>query len=184
MDLIKKHLTDNENIIWSHSPNYRLLNKYDILSIPLTLFSFGGISVMFTLYLYLQFKVNPGAAFYFLSAGLLVYVISFYFILGRFFYRRKRRTRERYVLTEKRAIIITDLVNDEVRSVFLENTDIKIVGKSIFFGEENPLSELFYNLGLDAVLKFRPKNAITFRGIENPEEIYKLIQNRNEGGKS
>ncbi len=182
MEQIKKHLTDGEEVIWSKKADYRILDKCDILSIPLTLFVFGGISVIFSFYLYVHFMQNPGTAFYFLTAGLLIYVLSFYFILGRFFYRRKRRSKEQYYITNKRIIILTDLVYTEIEDVLIKDAQITQAKNKLIFGDQNFASDLFYNLGLDALLKMRPKRTIKYYGIENSNEVLNIIEKIKKEG--
>ena len=181
MDTLKKHLTSGEKILWQKKPMYRILNKYDLLSVPLTLLFFGGISFWFTLFLYTCYVNNSGSAFYFLTAGLLVYIISFYFIFGRFLYRKKRRSKELYVITNKRALILTELVYDELEEAALDKKNIKISGKSIYFGAPKSLSSaLFYNLGADVFLKMRPERDFVFLNIDEPEKLLSEIFKEGE----
>ena len=182
MEQIKKHLTDSEKVLWSKKADYKLLDNCDILSIPLTLIVFGGISVIFSFYLYVHFMQNPGTAFYFLTAGLLIYVLSFYFILGRFFYRKKRRSKEQYYITNKRIILLTDLVYSEIEYVLVKDAHITQVKNDLIFGNQNLASDLFYNLGLDALLKMRPKRTIKFCGIKNPDEALNIIDKIKKEG--
>lgn len=183
MEELKKHITDDEKILWAKKPTYGLFNKYDLFSVPLSLFFFGGISLKFTLFLYVSFLNNPASAFYFLTAGLLVYIISFYFILGRFLYRKKRRSRELYAITNKRALILTCLAGEELRQVNLKEAKVFVKSKNIYFDcEKNTAAELFYNFGLDVFFKIRPKRTFVFLKTENPEELVKKISEVGENG--
>lgn len=183
MQDIKKHLLDNEEILWQSKPGDKIFSKYDILTIPLTLILFGGISLLFTLFLITQIKINPAIGFYFLICGLLIYVISFFFIFGRFPYRKKRRKTTRYLLTNKRALIFEDN-GDDYESCILEKAMPKAVGKDIYFTEKNTSSEIFYNLGLDVFIKNKPQKVFVFFAQENPSEILDLIKNKVEGDMS
>ena len=182
MNAIKKYLTDGEEILWEEKPTYPLINKYDLLCIPLTLLLFGGISFLFTAYLYAQFCQSPGIAFYFLTAGLLIYIISFYFCFGRFLYRKKRRSRETYVVTNKRALVLTDIGDFGAEYVLLSEAKVRIFKNSIFFSEENISSEVFYSLGLDALLKLRPKRAVVFRNLKNLDVVIEILKGKSKEG--
>ena len=184
MENIKKHLQSGEEILWSGRPHYSLINKYDLLCIPLTLFIFGSFSLLFSLYLYTQFIKNPGIASYFLTAGLFVYIISFYFLIGRFFFAKLRRNRETYVLTNKRALIFTDISDGHIDDTeFVRNKYLK-VKNSIYFTSENPSVEIFYTLGLDALLKMRPKRCVAFRNLEDVEKVLGIINDSAEKEKT
>lgn len=174
MSDLNKGFLDNEKIIWSKEASTRFFSRLDILSIPLTLIVFGGISTVFSLYLYASFSKNPGLLMYFFVAGFAIYLVSFYFIIGRFFYRKSRAKKESYIITDKN-IMIADS-NEVIVSSPLDRAVPFVRGKEICFSSEDMFSMLFYNLGADALLKLRPKRALVFSDIYNTDEIIKIIE--------
>lgn len=173
---------EGEEVIWSQKANYKLFNLYDLLTIPLTVFFFGTISLIFSLYLYLQFKTNPALLMFYFTAGLLVYILSFYFIVGRFLYRKKRRLRETYILTNKRAIVYSELIDERIEEIALTDAHITHSKNDLRFTSEFLASEIFYNLGLDALIKARPKRCIAFRGLEDTASVVALINADKKAG--
>lgn len=184
MDEIKKHLTDGEEILWYEKAHYSVLSKYELLCIPLTLLIFGGFSLLFTLNLYMRFLENPGLAFYFLTAGLLVYIVSFYFLIGRFLYAKKRRNNETYVLTNKRALVVTDVLDLQIVEIRLSDAKIREAKNTVYFSDENPSVEIFYALGLDALLKMRPKKSVVFKKIKDAQKVVAIAQDSINEGKN
>ena len=175
MDEIKKHLTDGEEILWYEKAHYSVLSKYELLCIPLTLLIFGGFSLLFTLNLYMRFLENPGIAFYFLTAGLLVYIVSFYFLIGRFLYAKKRRNNETYV---------TDVLDLQIVEIRHSDAKIREAKNTVYFSDENPSVEIFYALGLDALLKLRPKKSVVFKKIKDAQKVVAIAQDSINEGKN
>ena len=182
MDNFKKHLTEGEEVIWFKKASYKLFNLYDLLTIPITVFFFGSVSLIFSLYLYIQFKTNPALLMFYFTAGLLVYILSFYFIIGRFLYRKKRRQRETYILTNKRAVVFTELIEERIEEINLKEAYITHSKTDVRFTNEFSASEIFYNLGLDALIKARPKRCIAFRGLDDTASLLALINADKKAG--
>ena len=175
-DVLKKYLSDGEEVLWSKRPDYRIFNKYDLFSVPLCILIFGGILLFFCAYIFARFADNPAAAMYTAVSWLLVFIFTFYFLFGRFPVRKKRRSREIYCVTNKRAIVVTELKHENIESVGLSDAAVVVKGDSVCFTEENAAAELFYNLGLDIFIENSPKRGVIFRGIKDSSELLNIVK--------
>ena len=97
-------------------------------------------------------------------------------------YRKKRASRETYILTNIRAVVFTELIDERIEEINLEEAFITYSKKDLRFTNEFLASEIFYNLGLDALIKARPKRCISFRGLEDTAPVVALINAEKKAG--
>jgi len=136
----------------------KVFNTGDWLMVPFTL-----VWLSFALFweagVYWQYQKTQGST-YAMPIGFLVFggffvLIGLYIAIGRFFYKAYEKRHTKYVLTNKKAMVIKELFGaKEVRSIDLDKAETidRTVNKdgsgSIYFGSVNWWYRMFLNSGL------------------------------------
>lgn len=116
-DQFKPYLLQGESIRWTGVPPQGLvLSSDDIWLIPFSLF-WAGFVVFWNVAVF-----NIGAPLPFSLFGLVFLLIGFQFVFGRFLVDAYLRSKTRYALTEKRALILGGIRGKSLRSIDLKAT--------------------------------------------------------------
>lgn len=111
---LRTELTRGEKLLWSGSPRQGLLLRaQDALMIPFSILWAGFL-------IYSQYTVpsfSPSPFFRIFSVLLVLY--GLYFVVGRFFVDSWIRSRTAYGVTDRRVLIITNVLKRNVRSLGL-----------------------------------------------------------------
>jgi hypothetical protein len=138
-------LMDGEYVLWQGKPPEGIIFRTaDIFLIPFSLL-WGGFAIFWEA-MVLGFVATPEEpmSLFFALWGVPFVVIGLYFIFGRFLWDAFVRSRTEYVLTNRRALIATTLVNRKVRSFQLspgaEVTSSEQAGGTgtVMFGSQLP----------------------------------------------
>src|SRR4051812_6815317 len=114
---IALELGNGEKLLWSGRPKQGIvLRPSDAFLIPFSLF-WGGFALFWE-----TMVVTGGAPFFFMIWGLPFLAIGAYMTVGRFFVDAYIRTKTYYGLTNQRAIIISGLINGQIKSVNVRTT--------------------------------------------------------------
>ena len=98
MNNIKEKYLNNETVLWEGTPeNVPLFNKFDFLLIPFSLV-FGGMMIVYAVVSAIM--TFSGQGIMFSLVGITAFILGFYFIFLRFWYRKKRIGREVYFVTD------------------------------------------------------------------------------------
>ena len=176
-DIIKKYLK-NEQILWSGTPqNTPLLQRSDILLIPFTVI-FGGIFIIYAIISALMMIAGQGIMFSLI--GITALLIGIYIVFIRFWYRKKRISRQVYFVTEKRVFAFDTLRDDVIFDILIKDVEVYSGHKSLIFGETNAVGDFIYNLGLDIFFRKFSKETAAFRYIDDINGIAKIILKTKE----
>jgi hypothetical protein len=185
--IINKELASDEKLLWAGMPKQGTIFKgSDVLMVPFSLL-WGGFAIFWE---YMALTMVPkaqnapdGFALLFPLFGIPFVVIGLYMIFGRFIYDAKKRARTYYGLTDQRAIIVSGLFSQSVKSLHLKTmSDISLSEKtsgygSIVFGQENQMMSLLMGSG------FPNMNGSTtpqFELIENAKQVFKQLREQQK----
>lgn len=138
---IQTYLTPNETLLWSGQPRKGLaLRPTDALLIPFSLM-WGGFAFFWE-----ASVIISDAPFFFKLWGIPFVLVGFYLIVGRFFVDAQQRGKTYYGLTNERVVIVSGLINQQVKSLNLRTLgDISMSQKAdgsgtITFGTTGPFN--------------------------------------------
>ena len=188
--LFQPDLLKDEKIMWSGQPDPGIsFTRADIFLIPLSLFFAGFPLVWFGAAIF-SAPQNPdksaGAIVFFYFIGFAFTVYGLYFAFGRFLYKKWKKRRTYYALTNRRALILTRMAGKKLQGVFLDrvpaiNKSVRSDGiGTVQFGNSTWLGAAYSNTGLDFFPDFCVKDipafedAPAFYDIEDAETVYNL----------
>lgn len=178
MQEIRDKYFKNEKILWQGSPeNVPTFNKWDIFLIPFTLFL--GIPMIFytILGIYAVFTAQ-GATFALI--GITAFIIGFYILFLRFWYRKKRLKKLLYFVTDVRVFCFDTMRNDVVFDIPLYETELGLGYKCLLLAQPYAIGDFIYNIGLDIFLRKFTKETPAFKYIDNIEEVSKIIMTNSK----
>lgn len=172
---LKTLLLPNEDVLWVGEPKGGVVfSSYDILLIP---FSIVWTSVpAFMLYSILSnYRMANGISIFFVSFVSVFLLIGLYLLAGRFLLDIYRRKHTRYVVTNRRILILGGIRKNKVKSIDIRNcSSIELSAKqngfgTISFGKLAEGNSFYRN-------PFPFGNHLpSFEGIESSIEVYKII---------
>jgi len=122
---------------------------------------------------------SKGAPVFFTLWGVPFVLMGLYMIFGRFFVDSYLRSRTYYGVTEQRIIILSGLLNREVKSITLQGlNDISLNERSdgsgsITFGPSNPMYAMWSGTAWPGTSK---KLAPAFELIAQARRVYNIIR--------
>ncbi len=174
-DKFLDELNPGEMIIWNGQPQQGLLLRpADALLIPFSLL-WGGFALFWE-----SMVVAGGAPIFFMLWGIPFVLIGLYIIIGRFFVDRLQRSKTYYALTNERAIIISGVLNQNIKSLDLKKlTEINLStnadGKgTITFGAVPPMAWLYGGGGFPSMGRYAM--APGFEMIDDVKTVYQHIK--------
>lgn len=98
--LIQPHLRDDENLLWSGAPDPQVrFTSADLFLVPFSVL-WCGFAIIWEVT-----SVAGGAPAFFNLWGIPFILVGLYMTVGRFYYKRYRKSRTAYAVTTRRAII-------------------------------------------------------------------------------
>ena len=168
------YLQPNELIQWvGRPPSGLLFRKSDALMIPFSLL-WGSFAVFWETTAY-----NSGAPGFFLLFGGFFVLIGLYITIGRFGYDIWRRQNTVYGLTGERALILSGIFSQSVKSINLKNTpEVSLEQKPNGYGTITFGSTLPYRsfIGNSSMPGYGQSATPCFEMIENVTSVYQIIQ--------
>lgn len=174
-------LREDEELLWQgRPPGGVIFRTYDIFFVPFSII-WTGFAIFWTLIVYLEFapemiasgEIEP-EAIPFLIIGPFFVIVGMSFTVGRFFIDSMRRSRTRYAITNKRAIIRRIKREEEIDSLpITRSLKVKMKGRSvgdILFGEGNPISFFMSPMQIAG-----PPHPFMFERIPDVRAVYDLI---------
>ena len=176
----QEHLQAGEKILWAGQPNPRIhFNSADRFLIPLSIWVFG-----FAIF-WIIMATNMGAPIIFPIFGSIFLALGFYHLIGRFWYKKWRKRRTYYTLTNQRLMSIymgrthlfkelsivrlnhlsKDVRNDGSGTIYFDKSDGGLFS-------HNPT--IMQNTGLE--LLGYSSSALHFFDIDNVNQVYQTIQ--------
>ncbi len=186
-DKIKHHMVNGEELLWSGQPDARkIFTISDIIIIPITAIIFTAVlltEISFVLDIVINNDSSMISNIVKVFFVLLFLLVSFYITLGRFVYKKYRKKKTLYAVTNKRIIIIKMGVKEEVtyRVINQISTMTISLGKkgigSIRFNQHSTYYKFYENTGLDVPWLFYGYGGLNFFDIHFAQEVYELISN-------
>jgi len=180
-DKFRDELNPGEKIIWSGQPQQGLiLRPADALMIPFSLL-WGGFAFFW------EFGViKSGAPFFFMLWGIPFVLVGLYMIFGRFFVDMAQRRKTYYALTNERAIIISGLLNQNIKTLKLQQIpEINLSTRSnslgtITFGASHPMAWMYSGSGFPNMGRYNI--APGFEMIDDARTVYQHIKRLQREG--
>ena len=170
----RSQLARNEKLLWSGHPRRGLrLRGSDAVFIPFSLM-WGGFAFFWE-----ASVLRQGAPGFMALWGIPFVLVGIYIILGRFFVDAWMRSRTHYALTDQRAIIISGLVSQQVKSLPLRSmSDITLKERadgsgSIVLGLSTGPYGWFAGSGWPGAGRYQPP---TFEMIENVRNVHTMLR--------
>ena len=170
---IQNELSANEKLLWSGRPPQGLLFRaVDIALIPFTLM-WAGFA------LFWESMAIASGFFLFILWGIPFVLVGAFMVFGRFLVDAYLRNKTFYGLTDQRAIIISGLLQKEIKSLNLRTTsDITLNQKSdgtgsIVFGTLPPMAWMMRGTSINGM----GRNMVPqFELIPDAKRVYELIR--------
>jgi hypothetical protein len=180
----RNDLQPDELVLWAGQPDASVhLTRADILLIPLSLWI--GLSTIRSGVIILERAIEStySAGEAILSAMLSVpfLLVGIYLLIGRFFYKRWRKTRTYYALTNKRVLVLTILACRRLLEQSLEDIPALhmtagLLGTgTITFGRSPFASSWCTNTGMNCIAGFDKTELIAFHDVKNVDQVYWMI---------
>ncbi|MDI6758927.1 MAG: hypothetical protein QMD94_04575 [Candidatus Omnitrophota bacterium] len=182
MDILQKQLLKDESILWKGQPEVGILfSASDIFLVPFSLL-WGGFAVFWEfLVLFMKDKTGQRAPVFFALFGIPFVLIGLYFIFGRFFYKKWKKQKTYYAVTDKRVLIVTSLFGEDIQAAYI-NT-LPCINKSmrsngigtVKFGNPSFMVDMYKNTGLDFFASFYGRDVPIFYDIKDAEKVYQIV---------
>jgi hypothetical protein len=184
-ELLRGELVPDEEILWVDQPDPSVIfTNADIFLVPFSVF-WGGFAVFWECAaLFMPRISNHGMSAPltpFPLFGLPFVLIGFYFIFGRFIYKKWKKQHTYYAVTNKRAIILSDTNRGNIKAIRINtlqglSRNMRSDGHgSISFGEKSGYPLNYGNTGLDFFSSAYGEPPLTFYDIKNAGTVYELV---------
>ena len=182
MDILQKQLLKDEKILWKGQPEADILfSGSDLFLVPFSLF-WGGFAIFWeSSVLIIKDKSGQGAPVFFALFGIPFVLMGLYFIFGRFFYKKRKKQKTYYAVTDKRVLIVTSLFNENIQAAYINtlpciNKSVQSNGiGTVKFGNTSFMVGMYENTGLDFFASFYGKDVPTFYDIKVAEKVYQIV---------
>ncbi len=173
-------LNPGERILWSGQPRQGIVLKAaDLFFIPFSLL-WGGFALFFT-----YMTIVESAPLIVMLIGAVVGVVGLYVIIGRFFVDILQRRNIYYALTDKRAIIISGVFAQHIKTLVIQN--LPEIGVStrrngtgtITFGSSHPFAWMYASSGFPNMGFYHA--APSFENISDAKSVYQLVKRVQTG---
>jgi PH (Pleckstrin Homology) domain-containing protein len=172
--ITRSQLGRNEKLLWSGQPRGGIkLRAADALMIPFSVM-WGGFAIFWEMSV-----LKQGAPGFFALWGIPFVLVGLYLIVGRFFVDAWQRSRTYYALTNERAIIVSGLLGQKVKSLPLRTmSDITLTERpdgsgSIALGPASGPYGWMTESGWPGMGRYQPP---TFEMIENVRQVHTLLR--------
>lgn len=180
-DKLNKELLKGEKILWAGQPETSVLfTKIDVFLVPFSFFWFAlalcwEVGVIF-------FIPEIPLRILFGVFGIPFVIIGLYVTFGRFLWKNFTKRNTYYAVTDKRVIIVSDVVYRHVQAEFIDrvptiNKTVRPDGiGTLRFGAVASMVIIAYeNTGMDFGTSFHEQNVPTFYDIKNAENVFNLV---------
>lgn len=173
-EIINKYFAEDEEILWSGSPDtLKYFMRNDLILIPLTVL-IGGFMLVYS-YSSMILMLR-GESVTFALSGITLLIIGLYLIFGRIWYRHKRLSRNLYFVTDKRCVVFNTLRDKITADIPIASVEPEIYLNSLFLGDKLLGGDLVYALGLDVFFHNNVAESPAFTAISKPENVKKIIK--------
>lgn len=175
---IKDTYFKSEQVLWQGAPeNVPTFNKWDIFLIPFTIF-LGIPMIFYTIIGAVAMFTGKGAMF--ALVGITSFIIAFYILFLRFWYRKKRIKKLLYFVTDARVFCFDTMRDEVVFDIPLYETELGLGYKCLLLAQPYAIGDFIYNIGLDIFLRKYAKETPAFKYIHNIQEVSKIIMTNSK----
>lgn len=189
--MFQEDLMPSESILWTGQPDPRIrFTKGDIFFIPFFTIAALTFLMMWVGTMFAAFSSDadrPSPIFAITLAAFPLF--GLYAAVGRFYYKKWRKKRTFYAVTDKRALEVTTLAGNQWRilcgrqsqSVDLNtlqtiSKDIRRNGSgTIIFGKKPMLYNLEFNTGMEFLSRSNNSAPVMFFDLRDANEVYELV---------
>jgi len=185
-NIFKHELLKDEKILWVGQPNPNIIfTSMDWFLIPFSII-WGGFAIFWELstigIIFFAKTQGADAPIVFPIFGIPFVIMGLYFIFGRFLYKKWKKKRTYYAVTNKRIIII--IINTRNRDIITKYIkDISTIkyfqnsngNGTIRFGNFNYMVDLYANTGMEIFIGFMGNSTTSFFDIDNVKDVYSLV---------
>lgn len=179
-------LMEGEDVLWAGQPDHRVLfAPADRFLVPFSLL-WGGFAVFWETSVILSLlngeerSGNGGSLWFFVLFGIPFVLMGLYLIAGRFLYKRYKKKRTLYAVTNRRVMELTRAFGRRLNASFIYQ--LPAIGKSesdqgmgtIRFGNAPFLAQDYSNTGLDFFGNVGSL-PVTFFDIRDVGYVYNLV---------
>lgn len=180
-EIINQYFAKDENILWVGTPNaLRYLTRSDVILIPLTVLVGGFMLAYAYSSMILMFR---GQSMAFALSGITLFIIGFYLIFGRIWYRHKRLSRNLYFVTDKRCVVFNTLRDQITADIPIHSAEPEVFLNTLFLSDKFLGGDIVYNLGLDVFFHNVVRESPAFTAIDNPEQVKQMIKRAKKNRK-
>jgi hypothetical protein len=172
---IASELTPDERLLWSGRPRQGIcFRATDFYMIPFSLLWAG-----FAFFWEASVISIQKAPIFFSLWGIPFVLAGIYIVFGRFFLDSYQRGRTYYGLTDRRIIIVSGLINRDLKTIAIQNlAEVSLQEKrdgsgAIFFGPVNPIYAMFAGTSWPGM---RGRMPPSFDLIPEVRKVYNLVQ--------
>ncbi len=181
-EVFQRELLKGEHIVWSGQPDASVVfTKADIFLVPFSVL-WGGFAIFWEAsVLFMKDNAGRGAPTLFSFVGVPFVLVGIYFIFGRFVYKKIKKQRTYYAVTNKRVLALTRLSGEQTDAMFIR--DIPVLNKTrrsngngtITFGGSSLISSMYGNTGMEFLAAFYGKPALVFYDINDVNRVYDIV---------
>jgi hypothetical protein len=172
--MFRNELSSGERLLWYGRPKLGLvLRPTDAFMIPFSLL-WGGFAIFWE-----ASVVSITAPSFFSLWGVPFVLIGLYMIIGRFFVDAYIRSKTFYAVTSERILIVSGMLNREVRSLSLKtlsDMNLKLKGNgsgTILFGNTTFGAAFYDGTPMPGSRRYQPP---AFEMIEDARAVYELVR--------
>jgi hypothetical protein len=185
-EVFQEHLLKGENILWSGQPDPKVIfAPADLFIVPFSVL-WGGFMI-FVIYSILSSMTNGNNSeppdVFFIIIPIIFMIIGLYFIFGRFFFKKWKKQRTYYAVTNRRVLVLMKAFGQQLHEYNIKlisgiNKRVRAdgIGTLTFGGNQSIFyngGQYYGNTGMD-ILPFYGFQ-LAFYDIPNANEVYKLI---------
>ncbi len=183
---IYNDLLKGEVILWEGRPTPSInFNRKDLFLIPFSIV-WGSFAFYWEgLVVWQSIIKDTGMPLIFPIWGIPFVLAGMYFIFGRFIYKKIKKDKTWYFLTNKRAIIYCNLGEKNINTANLSSTSTYNISTqsngygTITFGQPSFLADMYANTGMDFFGKMYGLPTPAFYDIKDAEIVYRLALETN-----
>lgn len=180
MDIFQKHLIKGETVLWQGQPEVDILfSSADIFLVPFSLL-WGGFAIFWEVSVFRTISSQPEAIFGALF-GIPFVLIGLYFMFGRFVYKKWKKLRTWYAITDKRILIVTKAIRENIQILYINtlptlNKNIRSSGVgTVKFSNAPYMVGMYDNSGMELLGSFYGSTLAAFHDIKEAEQVFQLL---------
>jgi hypothetical protein len=180
-ELFQDELLEDERLLWVGQPDPRVLfTGVDIFLIPFSIM-WGGFALFWEVSVLTTTARTGAPTGFFALWGIPFVILGLYFMIGRFVYKRARKRKTYYAVTNKRVLVLTRFLGDNLQAANIHT--IPIINRflrsdgtgTVRFGNISTMAAWYANTGMEFFGGFYGADVPTFYDIPDANSVYRLV---------